>query len=348
MLKNILQKNNIGLGIGLMVLLVNQGAARPQPPVSIQQVAFSNDSSQVLYLSNYSTAKATTINFVSLKTGETTVTTPLSVKSRIMGFTPDGFKTAVLEPKGLSILHNKTGKVLRTLKVPSLPWPNQYVAGPAITNKSGTAQLFHSANKRVLSVVHTGNGRVLAAIKLPTGTLSAMGISQNGRTVAYIQTMSAAKSQLHLYDTYQKKVTKILDLATQSGQTFNVDTISFGAKGKYLLVGTNLVDLTTDGITKITRSDDTVPATFTPNGRFLLVSFGNNQLLRYDLSSKQKKGISLSLPNNCRPSQAADISPNGQLIAYGSRCSRGNNGAGFISILNAADGSFMKKLTLAP
>ena len=348
MLKNILQKNNIGLGIGLMVLLVNQGAARPQSPISIQQVAFSHDSSQVLYLSNYATAKASTVNFVSLKTGEVTGTTQLSVKDRIMGFTPDGFKTAVLEPKGLSILHNKTGKVLRTLKVPSLPWPNQYAAGPAITNKSGTAQLFHSANKRVLNVVHTGNGRVLAAIKLPAGTLSAMGISQNGRTVAYVQIISAANSQLHLYDTYQKKVTKRLDLVTQPSQSLTVDTISFGAKGKYLLAGTKLVDLTTDSITQITRSDDTVPATFTPNGRFLLVAFGNNQLVRYDLNNKQKKGISLGLPTTCRVSQAADISPNGKFIAYGSRCSRGNNGAGFISILNGADGSFVKKLTLAP
>ena len=348
MLKNILQKNNIGLGIGLMTLLVNQGFARPQAPIAIQQVAFSNDSSQVLYLSNFSAAKASMVNFVSLKTGETTATTQLSVKTRIMGFTPDGFKTAVLEPKGLSILHNKTGKVLRTLKVPSLPWPNQYAAGPAITNKSGTAQLFHSANKRMLNVVHTGNGRVLAAIKLPVGTLSAMGITQDGRTVAYVLDVSAAKRQLHLYDTYQKKVTKSLDLPKLIGSSFGIGTISFSPKGKYALAGNSLVELATDSVTNITRNEDRTPATFTPNGRYLLVPMANSQLLRYDLRSKQKKGISLGLPKTCQPSQAADISPNGKFIAYGSRCTRENNGAGFISILNAADGSFVKKLILTP
>ena len=60
------------------------------------------------------------VNLIDARTGKAAGSTQLSVKQRILGFTPDGFKTAVLEPKGLSILHNKTGKVLRTLKVPSL------------------------------------------------------------------------------------------------------------------------------------------------------------------------------------------------------------------------------------
>lgn len=346
MIKDILQKNHIGLGLGLMVLLVNQGFARPPAPTSIQHLAFSNDFSQILYISNRSAATTSLVNVVDAKTGVAAASTQLSVKQRILGFTPDGFKTAVLEPKGLSILHNKTGKVLRTLKVPSLPWPNQYGAEVAITNKSGTAQLFHTANKRMLNVVHTGNGRVLVGITLPAGALRSMGISQDGRTVAYAQEKSAVETQLHLYDTYQKKVTKRISLPRLAGPTSRIGAVSFSPKGKHLLVGTTLIDLADESVSNVVPSKGSVPAVFTPNGRYLLVASGGSQLVRYDLRSKQKQGINLGFTNRCTVSQAVDISPNGKFIAYGSRCPRVTGGASFISILNAADGSFVKKLSV--
>jgi WD40 repeat protein len=347
MLKNILQKINIGLGLGLMCLLVSQGYSRTPPkPLSIQHLAFSNDSKQILYTDP--SARPLTVNTVDAKTGKEVASQQLSsVGQKLLGFTPDGFKTAVLEPKGLSILHNKTGKVLRTLKVPSLPWPNQYAATQAITNKSGTAQLFHTANKRALNVIHTGNGRVLAELKLPAGTLRGMGISQDGRTISYVIDTSKTESGLYLYDTYQKKVTKRLGLPKLIGQYSAINTITFSPKGKYIVVQNTLVELATSEITTVSLNRLNTPAVFTPNERFLLINpSNNNQLLRVDLRSKQKKGVNLDFPSRCYASSAVDISPNGQFIAYGSSCPRVKGSLLFVSILNAADGSFMRKLTI--
>ena len=175
-----------------------------------------------------------------------------------------------------------------------------------------------------------------------------MGISQDGRTVAYAQEISATETQLHLYDSYQKKVTKRIELSRLSGRALRIGTVSFSPKGKYVLVGSQLIDLADDSISNVVSSKSNVPAVFTPNGRYLLVSSNGSQLLRYDLRSKQKHGINLGFTNRCTASQAVDISPNGKFIAYGSSCPRVTGGASFISVLNAADGSLMKKLSLTP
>ena len=348
MIKDILQKNHIGLGFGLMVLLVNQSVAMLPSPRSIEHLAFSNDSSQLLYIAYPSRAETTVVNRVNTSNGVAVSRTQLSIKQRILGFTPDGFKTVVFDWKGLNVLHNKTGKVLRTLKVPSLTRPSQYLLPTAVTNKSGTAQLFHSANRRVLNVIHTGNGIVLAKMELPVGALHAIGISQNGRNVAYLLDGSSNKSQLHLYDVYQKKVVKVLDLPKVQEYPVSLGVITFSPKGKYLVVGNNLVDLMSDEITLLARHTMHEPAVFTPNGRFVIVSAGRGQLLRYDLSNKQKHGINLGLPNHCLVSKAVDISPNERFIAYGSSCLQSRGEAVYISVLNATDGSLRKVLTVTP
>lgn len=347
MIKRTSHKNYIRFGLGMMALFMSQAyAIRPVIPVSIQHLAFSNDSTKILYISNQSPASSSIINFIDAQTGETTGSTQLAVKKRILGFTPDGFKTAVLEPKGLSILHNKTGTVLRTLKAPPLSRPDIYAARSAITNKSGTAQLFHSEDRRALHVIHTGNGNFLAEIKLPKGKLHSIGISQNGRTVAYVLDTPATTSQLHLFDTYQKKMTKSLDLKKDEANSSYLNTISFSPNEKYLSIKNSLIDLNTNRIS-VTNTFGVSQAVFTPNERFLLVPMVRGQLLRYDLRSKQKHVINLGLPIGCRANQAADISPNEKFIAYGSVC-HGAKNRKFISILSAVDGSLVRKLVLKP
>lgn len=346
MIRRTSHKNYIRFGLGLMALFMSQAyAIRPVIPVSIQHLAFSNDSTKILYISNQSPASSSVINTINARTGEIVGNTQLSVKKRILGFTPDGFKTAVLEPKGLSILHNQTGTVLRTLKVPTLHRPNLYAAGSAITNKSGTAQLFHSEDRRALHVIHTGNGSVLAEIKLPGGKLRSIGISQNGRTVAYVLDTSATTSQLYLFDTYQKKMTKSLDLKKDEANSSYLNTISFSPNEKYLSIKNSLIDLSTNSIS--TTNIFGFQAIFTPNERFLLAPMVGNQLLRYDLKSKQQHVINLGFPSGCTANQAADISPSGKFLAYGSAC-HGAENRKFISILNAADGSLVRTLTLKP
>ena len=358
MIKNILQKGYIGISLGLIILFANQVYAKtetatlklptpltgPVVPTVIQHLAFSNDSSQILYISDLRTATSSKINVINAETGE--AENKLTVKGQVLGFMPDGLKTAALELKGLSILNNKTNKVLRTLKVPSLSSrPRQYRASWAITNKAGTAQVLHSENKRILYVINTISGVVLAKVNL-SATLHSMGVSQDGRTLAYVLDSPIKKGQLNLYNINQKKVIKKIDLPNKVGNSSHIHTIFFSPRGKFLRVNRSLIDLTTDSVNDIVPSTNSGYKTiFTPNGRFLFTA-QQFQILRYDLSSKQPHWFNLELPSGCMPSSAVDISPNGKFIAYGSHCY--GTDRKFISILSAVDGSFVKTLALAP
>ena len=116
---------------GLISIVAFQGATHAATKVGIEHLAFSNDSRQILYISNRIVAQGSRsatpqIHFINTQNGQPANNTELALnpqKQLVMGFTPDGFKLAVLEAKGLSILHNKTGKTLRILPVPALPRP---------------------------------------------------------------------------------------------------------------------------------------------------------------------------------------------------------------------------------
>ena len=98
--------------------------------VGIQQIAFSKDSTQILYITNRfgegQRSPTPVIRFIHSQSGLPMTTTKLNFQPQqqlLMGFTPDGFKTAILDAKGLNIVHNQTGETLRTLPVPNLPSP---------------------------------------------------------------------------------------------------------------------------------------------------------------------------------------------------------------------------------
>ena len=337
---------------GLISIAVFQGATHAATKVGIEHLAFSNDSRQILYISNRIAAQGTRsttpqIHFINAQNGQPANNTELALnpqKQLVMGFTPDGFKLAVLEAKGLSILHNKTGKTLRTLPVPALPRPvTRYRPSLAITNASGSQQLFHAPNQNKLNMIHTGNGKNLASISLPKQQLLSMGVSPNGRIVAFLMAVSGAKHQLNLYDSYQKKVITTLDLPSQKLPPLS-KAIAFSADGKQAFAGSLLVNLDTKKVTPFPATPRTTAAIFTPNNRYLLIPHGNNQLLRYDLIKQQKKVINLKLPAYCGTSDSYDISPNRAWLAIGSFCFNGPEKADFISILNAHTGEFVRNL----
>ena len=179
-MKNIYQKALIRLLGGLLLasgLSHTAIAAMPANYLGIQQLAFSQDGSQILYLSNRVASEgersnAPVIRFINAANGSSISSTTLAIKPQQqlpMGFTADGFKQSVLEARGLSILHNKTGATLRTLAVLGLPNPvMRYRPAQAITNASGTQQVFHAVQQQTLHVIHTGNGKQLATIRLPS------------------------------------------------------------------------------------------------------------------------------------------------------------------------------------
>ena len=181
--------------------------------VGIQQITFNKNSTQILYLTNRfgegQRSPTPIIRFIHSQSGVPLGATKLHLnpqKQLIMGFTPDGFKLAVLEDRGLSIVNNQTGQTVRTLPVPNLPSPVvRYRPIYAITNTSGTQQVFKANQKDLLHVIHTGNGKLLATIELPSRLFRTSGISEDGRLVAYLMRGDNRQNDLHLYDIYTKQ-----------------------------------------------------------------------------------------------------------------------------------------------
>lgn len=298
------------------------------------------------------------IRFIHSQSGMPMSSTELKLnpqKQLVMGFTPDGFKLAVLEDKGLSILHNQTGQTLRTLSVPNLPTPaSRYRPLQAITNASGTQQVFKADKKDQLNVIHTGNGKLIAEIDLPSRFYRASGINDDGRLVAYLMQGEDRQKELHLYDVYTKRVKTTLYIP-DDGQKPQNRPILLSPDGKFAVAESTLVDLTTNldilapKPIKLTV-DPTAAITpiFTTNKRYLLLPQRNNTLIRLDLVTKQQHPVNLKLPQHCKGSTAFDLSPNGAWIAVGHQCNVGRENADYISLLNAKTGQFIRNLQPLP
>ena len=326
--------------------------------VGIQQIAYSKDSTQLLYISNRfgqgQRSPTPVIRFIHSQSGMPMRSTKLKLnpqKQLIMGFTPDGFKLAVLEDKGLSILHNQTGKILRTLPIPNLPTPaTRYRPIQAITNASGTQQVFKAHQKDELNVIHTGNGKLIATVELPSRFYRASGISEDGRLVAYLLGGNSGQHDLHLYDVYTKQVKATLYIPA-SGKKPQPGPIVLSPDGKYAVAESTLIDLTTsrsillpEAVKLPIDATAAIPAIFTTNKRYLLLPQKNSTMIRFDLVTKQQHPINLKLPNNCKSASAYDRSPNGAWIALGHQCNVGSEQADYISLLNAKTGQFIRNL----
>ncbi len=330
--------------------------------VGIQQIAFSKDSAQLLYITNRfgqgQRSPKPEIRFVHSQSGKPMRTTTLGInpqKQLVMGFTPDGFKLAVLEAKGLSILHNQTGKTLRTLPVPNLPTPAvRYRPIQAITNLSGTQQVFKANGKDQLNVIHTGSGKLIAEVELPSRYYRASGMSQDGRLVAYLMRGDNTQHEFHLYDVYTKKA-KITLYIPNDGKRPQSGPIVLSPDGKFAVAESTLIDLTTsrrillpEAVKLPIDSTAAIPAIFTANKRYLLLPQKNNTMIRFDLVTKQQHPINFKLPGHCKSATAYDLSPNGAWIALGHQCLAGRDKADIVSLLNAKTGQFIRNLQLLP
>lgn len=331
-------------------------AAMPVNYIGVQQLAFNQDGSQILYLSNRianqgERSNTPVIHFINASNGNNVSRTILAINPQQqlpMGFTADGFKQSVLEARGLSILHNKTGATLRTLAVPGLPNPiTRYRPAQAITNASGTQQLFYAAQQQRLSVIHTGNGKLLATIGLPSGQLLSLGMSGNGRTVAYLVRSAGGKHQLQLYDIYQQQVINTLEVAAQAFTPLS-QPISLSANGNYAYTPGQLVNLANGQTTALPIGQTAASAFFTADNRYLLLPQTHSQLLRFDLQSQQPQFIPLNIPAHCQLASAYDVSPNGALLALGSGCRKGAEATDIITVLNARNGQVLRQLRPIP
>lgn len=330
--------------------------------VGIQQLAFSKDSTQILYLSNRfgegQRSPTPVIRFIHSQSGMPMSATKLNLnpqKQLIMGFTPDGFKLTVLEDKGLSIVHNKTGQTLRTLPVPTLPSPAvRYRPIQAITNASGTQQVFKASQKDLLHVIHTGNGKLTATIELPSRLFRTSGISDDGRLVAYLMGGDNRQNELHFYDVYTNQAKTTLYIPDR-GKKPDGRPVVLSPDGKFAIAESMLIDLTPnldilppEAVRLPMDATAAISPIFTTNKRYLLLPQKNNTLIRFDLVTKQQHPINLKLPSHCKGPSAYDLSPNGAWIGLGHQCNVGSETADLISLLNAKTGQFLRNLQPLP
>lgn len=321
------------LGLGL-------AASVSAEPSQRSYVALSQEQGQILWLQTGANASLKTFNG---QTGtlEQKVDLNLKPEQLIMGFTPDGFKVTLLESAGLSILH-RTGKTLRTLKVPNLPKPaSNYQPVAAITNAAGTAQLFHDAQTQHLRVIHTGNGKELATVELPEAHLLALGLDANMNKVAFVTQGKAGKADLQVYDLFRKTTLKTYEI--QAPASFSQPVV-FSSDGNYAALLPQVINLQTEEVFTVNGAIGS--AVFTANNQALL--FASKQgLQRLELSTQQQRPLTLNLPANCRNTLTNDLSADQQRLIFASLCSNDPKTLAVVSFLDASTGQWQRNVNLA-
>ena len=304
-------------------------------------LALTDQQKQIFWLS--ANQHSSMLNIHNAKTGELeqTVNLAFTPLQTVMGFTPDGLKIALLEQAGLSIVH-QTGKTLRTLAVPNLPNPViNYQPQQAITNASGTAQLFHDTATKQLHIMHTGHQQILASIQLPKSKLLALGLDATINKAAYVTLGGDGQAELHIYDLFKKSLIRSLAIPTPN-HAFH-QTIIFSPNDQYVALLPWVINLETGEVHKL--KDAQAQAAFTLDKKSLLFT-GQYGLQRYDLQTKQQKTLNLNLPNDCQQWVASDVNVEQTQFGFAVLCQAHNKPSAIVTLLDAHTGQWQRNLNL--
>lgn len=322
--------------LGLVIIYPVVSAAE----MNKHYLALSQEQGQILWLQTVAPVSLKTFNG---QTGALEQSIDLNIKPEqlIMGFTPDGFKVALLEPAGLGILH-RTGKTLRTLTVPHLPKSvRSYQPATAITNAVGTAQLFHDEQTQQLRVIHTGNGKELATVELPKAPLLALGLDAKMNKLAFVTQGKAGKADLQVYDLFKKTTIKTYEIQAPVGLS---QPVIFSQEDKYLALLPQVINLQTGEVFTVKGAIGL--AAFTTQNETLL--FASQQgLQRLDLRTKQQQPVTLNLPAHCHAPVAYDWSADQQGLAFASLCNNDPHTLAVVSFLTAKTGQWQRNVNLA-
>jgi len=176
-------------------------------------ITFNKAATQLIYTN----PKADTLTAIDTRTGKVLrkIAIKLPPNALMIGATPDGFKLLYLSAKGLSVIHNGTGKVLRTLAHPRA-YQAVYKRHLMAQNTNGSliAIPYTKNGKTTLFMMHTGSGKIINQLALPPSRyaknpIEAIAFSLNNRLLAYTRHSADDKgrlgSTLHIYDLYAKK-----------------------------------------------------------------------------------------------------------------------------------------------
>lgn len=303
-------------------------------------LALSQEQGQVLWLQ---TGQQPALLSFNGQTGalEQTVNLNIDASALIMGFTPDGFKLALLESVGLSILH-RTGKTLRSLALPNLPQPaSRYRPATAITNATGTAQLFHAAKIHQLQLLHTGNGKMLATVNLPKTRLLALGLDASMNKLAYVTQGTANTADLQIYDVFNQRLLKTYSI--QAPKPFSQPVV-LSRDGHYAALLPQIINLQTAEVFTVKGAGGL--AVFTADNQTLLFA-GRQGLQSVDLVRQQQQTLDLKLPAHCQQTVAEDFSADQQQLAFASLCAKDAKTLAIVSFMDAKTGQWQRNLKLA-
>lgn len=256
----LLKFNNTKLITLFIISLLMNSALIAQPMLSYaaQYSVFSRDGSQLIYVSSHPKE----IIKQQAKTGNIIKRIPLklSANSALLAPTPDGFKLLAAHAQGIDVIHNGTGKVLRTLPHPSgrYDWKGQTIQ----QNSNGSLLAIPSLRSGVPNIylIHTGSGKIIRTISLtqkgkrwnPNNNIGSFGFSHHNRLFAYMLYHNG-KPTLHLYDINRQKALMHLDIPITSYADTTGEMIHFNQNNTKLIIsGVNQKNITLVDIVKKT------------------------------------------------------------------------------------------------
>ncbi len=337
----------------LVALFLHQTllARTPPPSFSAQFVTFSKDNSRLTYLAN--DRKQINIVKMDVATGKIIKKVPYTNSRRSTPFaaTPDGFKFLASGPKGIDVIHNDTGKVLRTLPHPAKMRDWRFAS---IQSEDGVllAVPSISPNLRKIYLLHTGTGKVVHTIDLLKDekwqrypSINAIGFNHKRNLIAY-EIQADGRSILHLYDIYKRAEVFRVEIAYGNHE---YGKIAFSKNGKYLIVtavnrkSIQLVNLQTHAVQDLKYTYASF-ANFNRDDNVIILQYHSNTATVHNVATgkKQTKPLKFNRAKGIYGggyTQSADRS----LIALPFRSQNPKNAHQFL-IMNAQTGQIIRAI----
>ncbi|HFC93511.1 MAG TPA: hypothetical protein ENJ51_11940 [Leucothrix mucor] len=300
-------KNLLTLYILITGLLISSIlSAKPSPPSFVaQHSVFSRDGSQLIYVINNPHKE---IIKQQLRTGKIIKRIPfkLAANASLLAPTPDGFKLLVAHAKGIDVIHNGTGKVLRTLPHPSgrYDWKGQAIKQNSDGSLLAIPSLRNATPK--IYLIHTGSGKIIRTISLiqqdkhwnPYSSIGSFGFSHNKRLLAYTL-YSNGKPTLHLYDISRQKALMSIDIPLTGYADTTDEMIHFNQNNtKIIISGINqktikLVDIVKKTASQLNYSYASFTSFSLDNKSLLIVQPYKKQLTFRNLSTGKQQQLKL-------------------------------------------------------
>jgi len=253
--KGIKERMKIKLTTLLVILLssfiTTQSFAVSPNPAMAQLLSFTKSNGTLSYIKTANLSGAGNLLKIDTRNGNIINNVSFYNKEKLETFaaTPDGFKFLAKSAKGIAVIHNGTGKTLRTLPYPNgvRDWP----ITPVISDN--TVYMAVPSTNHKIYFVHTGTGKILRTISLTSSLknspsistknaknstiITAMAFSPNSKVFAY-QTQKNLKNTVHIYDINNQVELNAIPLADAARKSLaykNQHVLKFDGTGKQLI-----------------------------------------------------------------------------------------------------------------